>query len=74
MLSIPSMKNKISNLDAEVLLVLNVSHASDWWSLGVNFSLEHGCGVDVGHHVSGVAVDADVVAGGKLVSGGLLDG
>jgi len=43
-------------------------------SLGVDLSVEEGGGEDVGDHVTRVAVDADVVAGGQLVGGRFLDG
>lgn len=60
--------------DGELELAVDVLHAGLGASLGVDLSVEEGGGENVGDHVTGVAVDADVVAGGQLVGGGFLDG
>ncbi len=60
--------------DGELELAVDVFHAGFGAALGVDLSVEESWGQDVGAHVAGVALDADVVAGRQLVGRGFLDG
>ena len=59
--------------DGELHGAVNILHAGDGATLGIHLSIKKSCSSDIGSHVSGVAVNADIVTGGKLISGGFFD-